>query len=176
MTFWGYNDGINRNKRTICDVYGTYWSAHRRSSKVQAWIILLFLSFVLRLQGWNVFSLLFTMVLSSDNSIVCFRRKAFLKSDTLAGFTTRVALIWYLTCGISWKLDFYRNLFEFGALHFLWLLAKWDATVPHIPERFLHDPLTPQHATDSIRPHHGCYLSSIKTLIKWIRRTQKLWE
>ena len=40
---------------------------------------------------------LFTEVLSSDNSIVCFRRKAFLKSDMLAGFITRVALIWYLT-------------------------------------------------------------------------------
>ena len=44
---------------------------------------------------------LFTEVLPSDNSIVCFRRKAFLKSDMLAGFTTRVALIWCLTCVIS---------------------------------------------------------------------------
>ena len=33
-----------------------------------------------------VFSLLFTDVLSPDNSIVCFRRKAFLKSDMLAVF------------------------------------------------------------------------------------------
>jgi hypothetical protein len=43
---------------------------------------------------------LFTVVLSSDNSFLCFRRKAFLKSDMLAGFTTSVALIWYLTCVI----------------------------------------------------------------------------
>jgi hypothetical protein len=49
---------------------------------------------------------LFTMVPSSDNSIVCFRRKAFLKSDMLAGFTTSVALIWYLACVISCKFDF----------------------------------------------------------------------
>jgi hypothetical protein len=44
---------------------------------------------------------LFTEVLPSENSIVCFRRKAFLKSDMLAGFTTRVALIWYPICVIS---------------------------------------------------------------------------
>jgi hypothetical protein len=39
---------------------------------------------------------LFAWVLSSDNSIVCFRRKAFLKYDILAGFTTSVALVWYI--------------------------------------------------------------------------------
>ena len=58
---------------------------------------------------------LFAGVLSSDNSIICFRRKAFLKSDTLAGFTTSVALIWYIEFVISSKLHFYSNLFEFGA-------------------------------------------------------------
>jgi hypothetical protein len=36
---------------------------------------------------------LFDGVLSSDNSMVFFRRKAFLKSDMLAGLTTSVALI-----------------------------------------------------------------------------------
>ena len=36
----------------------------------------------------------------SDNSFLCFRRKAFLKSDMLAGFTTSVALIEYFTCVI----------------------------------------------------------------------------
>ena len=84
---------------------------------------------------------LFTGVLSSDNSIVCFRSKAFLKSDTLAGFTTSVALIWYIECVISSKFNFYSNLFEFGALHFHWMLARWDATVPHIPERQPSAPL-----------------------------------
>ena len=64
---------------------------------------------------------LYTEVLSSDNSIVCFRHKAFLKSDMLAGFTTREALIWYLTCVIS--LDVYSNLFEFGALRSAFSLA-----------------------------------------------------
>lgn len=49
----------------------------------------------------EMFSLLFTMVLCSDKSIVCFRQKAFLKSDMLAGFTRCVALTWYLTCVIS---------------------------------------------------------------------------
>jgi hypothetical protein len=43
---------------------------------------------------------LFIMVLSSDNSIVCFRQKA-LKSDMLAEFTTSVALICDLACVIS---------------------------------------------------------------------------
>ena len=75
----------------------------------QGMFYILFLRFVLRLQGLNMFSLLFTEVLSSNNSIVCFRRKA---------FTTCVASIWYLTCVISLKLDFYRNLLEFGALAF----------------------------------------------------------
>jgi hypothetical protein len=73
---------------------------------------------------------LFTGVLSSDNSIVYFRCKAFLKSDTLAGFTTSVALIWYIECVISSKLNFYSNLFEFGALHFHWMLARWLPTYP----------------------------------------------
>ena len=50
--------------------------------------------------GVNMLPSLFTVVLSSDNSILCFRQKAFLKSDMLAGFTTSVALIWYLTCVI----------------------------------------------------------------------------
>jgi hypothetical protein len=31
----------------------------------------------------------------SDNSFLCFRQKAFLKSDLLAGFTMNVALIEY---------------------------------------------------------------------------------
>ena len=45
---------------------------------------------------------LFAWALSSDNNgIVCFHRKAFLKSDTLAGFTTIVALIWYIERVIS---------------------------------------------------------------------------
>jgi hypothetical protein len=44
---------------------------------------------------------LFDGVLSSDNSMVCFRRKAFLKSDTLAGLTTSIALIWCIACVIS---------------------------------------------------------------------------
>ena len=44
---------------------------------------------------------LFDGVLSSDNSMVCFRRKAFLKSDMLAGLTTSVALFWCIACVIS---------------------------------------------------------------------------
>jgi hypothetical protein len=40
------------------------------------------------------------VVLSSDNSFLCFRQKAFLKSDMLAGFTMSVALIEYLICVI----------------------------------------------------------------------------
>ena len=44
---------------------------------------------------------LFDGVLSSDNSMVCFLRKAFLKSDTLAGLTTSVDLIWCIVCVIS---------------------------------------------------------------------------
>ena len=44
---------------------------------------------------------LFDGVLSSDNHMVCFRHKAFLKSDTLAGLTTSVALIWGIACVIS---------------------------------------------------------------------------
>ena len=35
---------------------------------------------------------LFDGVLSSDNSMVCFRRKAFLKSDTVAGLTKSLSL------------------------------------------------------------------------------------
>ena len=34
---------------------------------------------------------LFDRVLSSDNSMVCFRHKAFLKSDTAAGLTRSVS-------------------------------------------------------------------------------------
>ena len=37
---------------------------------------------------------LFDRVLSSDNRMVCFRCKAFLKSDTVAGLTRNKALIW----------------------------------------------------------------------------------
>ena len=47
-----------------------------------------------------------------------------------------VALIEYLTCVIKWKFDFYIILFVFGALHFPWLLAKWDASVPY-PRGFM---------------------------------------
>jgi hypothetical protein len=39
-------------------------------------------------------------VLSSDNSFLMLSPKSFLKSDMLAGFTTSVALIEYLTCVI----------------------------------------------------------------------------
>ena len=61
--------------------------------------------------GWNYDCLcLFDGVLSSDNSMVCFRRKAFLKSDTLAGLTTSVALIW-LYCMFDFiKLNIYSHL------------------------------------------------------------------
>jgi hypothetical protein len=37
---------------------------------------------------------LFDRVLSSDNSMVCYRRKAFLKSDTVARLTRSKDLIW----------------------------------------------------------------------------------
>ena len=120
------------NKRTICDVYGTYFKCQQKKLvKGKTLTIFLFLRFVSRLQGWNMLLALCLLmeVLSSDNSIVCFRQKAFLKSDMLAGFTTRVALIWYLACVISRKFDFYSNFFEFGALHFHWLLARLDASV-----------------------------------------------
>ena len=53
---------------------------------------------------------LFDGVLSSDNCMVCFRCKAFLKSDTLAGLTTSVTLIWCIACVISWKFNISSNL------------------------------------------------------------------
>jgi hypothetical protein len=37
---------------------------------------------------------LFDGALSSDNGMVCFRRTAFLNSDTVAGLTRSKALIW----------------------------------------------------------------------------------
>ena len=60
--------------------------------KGKAWIISLFLSFVSHLAGWNMIVCLIDGVLSSDNRMVCYRRKAVLKSDTLAGLTTIVSL------------------------------------------------------------------------------------
>ena len=79
------------------------------------------------------FSLLFIMVLSSGNSIVCFRWKNFLKSDMLTGFTTSVALICYVACVISWKFDFFSNYFNLALCIFP---GFWpDASVPHIPQR-----------------------------------------
>ena len=98
--------------------------------KGKAWFIFYFCVLCSACRVEILFLSLFTVVLSSDNSFICFRRKAFLKSDMLAGFTTSVALIWYLTCVISWKFDFYSILFESGALHFPWQLAKWDICVP----------------------------------------------
>jgi hypothetical protein len=59
---------------------------------------------------------LFDGVLSSDNSMVCFCCKAFLKSDMLAGLTTGVALIWCIACVISWKFHIYSN--------FIWIWPK----------------------------------------------------
>ena len=55
--------------------------------KGKARIISLFLSFVLCLAGWNMIVMCLFGVLASDNRMVCFCRKAFLKSDTVAGLT-----------------------------------------------------------------------------------------
>ena len=92
-TFWIYIDG-----RTICDVYGTYWSGNKRSlSKVMH--VLYFISAFCVVPA--MLASLFTA--GADGAgyqiiALCFRQKAFLKSDMLAGFTTSVALIEYLTC------------------------------------------------------------------------------
>ena len=64
-----------------------------------------------------------------------FQRKDFLKSDTVAGYRTSLSLKW---CKILVCL---RN-FNYGIsvvliLQFHWLLARWDATLPHIPGRSL---------------------------------------
>ena len=91
-TFWIYIDGINRTKGPFVMFMG-----HIGVPKKEARRIFIF-AFCVTPAGLKY--LLFTEVLSSDNSIVCFRRKALLKPDMLAGFTTSVALICYLACVI----------------------------------------------------------------------------
>ena len=82
---------------TICDVYGTRKEACQRKGMIYIFIS----AFCVAAAGLKYATLpLFTVVLSSDNSILCFCRKAFLKSDMLAGFTTSVDLIEYLTCDL----------------------------------------------------------------------------
>jgi hypothetical protein len=79
-------DGINQTKRTNCDVYGTYWSANKRSSsKVRH--VLYFIS-AFSVAGLKYPTLGLLVVPSSDNSFLRFRRKAFLKSDKAAGLTS----------------------------------------------------------------------------------------
>ena len=98
--------------------------------KGKAWIPFLFLRFVSHLQGcWNMFSLF--VYYPQIIALFAFAEKPFWNLTCwLAGFTTHVALICYLTCVISWRLDFYSNLFEFGALHFHWLLARYRPSYP----------------------------------------------
>ena len=79
-----------------------------RKSSIITCMIYVFISVFYVVPAGYAFSL---CLLCSDNSIVCFRQKYM-----LAGFTTSVSLIWYLTCVISWKLDFYSNLFECSTL------------------------------------------------------------
>ena len=130
---FGYIDGINRTKGPFVMSMGNIGVPTKEAR--QRHKLYFYFCVLCHACKVEICSSLFTMALASDNSIVCFRRKAFLKSDMLAGFTTSVALICPLACVISWKFDFYSNLFEFGTLHFHWLLARWDASIPHIPER-----------------------------------------
>ena len=48
---------------------------------------------------------LYDGALFSDNRMVCFRRKAFLKSDTAAGLTRSEALFWCITFIFLWILN-----------------------------------------------------------------------
>ena len=64
-----------------------------------------------------VFSLLFMEMLSSGNSIVCFCRKAFLKSDTAAGLTRSVSLILCIT------LVSFINVYDEYFCNLIWLSA-----------------------------------------------------
>ena len=75
-------------------------------------IYILFLCFVLRLQRWNMLLSLFTVVLSSDNSFLCFRQKAFLKSD--------VGWI-HNECSFN-LISYMRDLMKVWLLyHFIWI-------------------------------------------------------
>ena len=89
---FGYISTELIEQNTICDVYGTYWSANKRSlSKLRHGLYFYFCFLCRACRVEICFISLFKEVLPSDNSIVCFCRKAFLKSDMLAGFITSVA-------------------------------------------------------------------------------------
>ena len=87
-TFWVYMDGINRKKRTNCDVYGTYWSTNKRSSS-KVMHILYFIS------AFCVAPATLAPLLTAGAGGCRLSPKS-IKSAMLAGFTTRVALIEYL--------------------------------------------------------------------------------
>ena len=65
-----------------------------------------------------IFMCLFDGVLSSDNSMVCFRGKNVLKSDTVAGLTRSSSLNRCITlvCFMNYYYEYF--CFEFGALLF----------------------------------------------------------
>ena len=97
-------DGINRTNVYVMfmgQLWDNYGSANKRSlSKVMH--ILYFISAFCVAPA--TLAPMFTAgedgCRLSDNSFICFHRKAFLKSDMLARFTTNVAIIEYLTCVI----------------------------------------------------------------------------
>jgi hypothetical protein len=53
---------------------------------------------------------LFDGILSSDNRMVCFRHKAFSKSDTMAGLTRSQSLILHIACVFSRMVNIYNSV------------------------------------------------------------------
>ena len=89
---------------------------------------MLYLTFVLCLAGWIMnFMCMFAGVLSSDNSMVCFRHKVFLKSDTVAGLRRSSYLNPCLTLVLF--MNYYYEYFCF----WIWRAAISLGVVKSIP-------------------------------------------
>ena len=125
--FLGYKEELCQTKQTFTGrlVTATIW----RSSKVSDLILSLFLTFVTPTWLKCLYAIV-SGVLSSDNCMVCFRHKAFLKSDTAAGLTRSSYLSRCIT-HLLWVFLY----FEFGALQFHRMLSRWVASGTPAPER-----------------------------------------
>jgi hypothetical protein len=83
---------IERNKHLLFNM--ETWECHQMIRG--KWLILksLFLTFVTPLLGWKM-ALWFSVARGWPNNwLVCFHRKAYLKQDNMAGFTTSLSLKW----------------------------------------------------------------------------------
>jgi hypothetical protein len=99
MYIYIYLDGINRTRGPFVMFMGQRSANKRSLAKVRRDLYFISAFCVTPAELKYATLSLFTVV-ASDNSILCFRRKVFLKSDMLAGFTTSVALICSLACVI----------------------------------------------------------------------------